>query len=136
MSDYPSPENEPKRYRLPPERKSVTHKFVVGEMKGYLTMGFYPDGKIGEIFIEVEKQGSAMSGILGAFGRSVSMGLQHGISLDHFIHSFKYMRFAPEGFMGNPYVRNARSIMDYIFRYMEGKTKDGFLVDAEASDEK
>jgi len=127
MPDYPSPRSEPERFRLPPERMSVTHKFVVGDMKGYLTMGFYPDGRIGEIFIEVEKQGSAMSGILGAFGRSISIGLQHGISLDHFVSSFKYMRFAPEGSFSDKYVRNARSIMDYIFRYMESKMKNGVL---------
>lgn len=129
MTDQVSPTAAPERFRLPSERHSITHKFRIGEFKAYLTTGFYDDGRIGEIFIEAEKQGSIVSGLLVAFGRSISIGLQHGIPLDHFVKSFEYMRFSPEGFTENKEVRNARSIMDYIFRYLDHRLDHGYLTE-------
>lgn len=129
MTQHASPAAVPERFRLPSERDSLTHRFTIADFKGYLTIGFYPDGRIGEVFIEAEKQGSTLSGVLGAFGRSISIGLQHGIPIDHFTQSFKYMRFTPEGMTGNRDVRNASSIMDYIFKYLEYRLNDGYLED-------
>ena len=92
-------------------------------------MGFYPDGKVGEIFIEAEKQGSTIGGMLGAFAKSVSIGLQYGIPIEHFTQSFKYLRFAPEGFTDHEVVRNVSSIMDYIFKYLEYKLDNGYFAE-------
>jgi ribonucleoside-diphosphate reductase alpha chain len=135
MKTYGSPASVPDRFRLPDERQSLTHRFKIADFKGYLTMGFYPDGRIGEIFIEAEKQGSTLSGMLGAFGRSVSIGLQYGIPIDHFTQSFKYLRFTPEGYTDNPNVRNASSIMDYIFKYLEHKLSNGYLDELRSAEE-
>lgn len=107
----------PSRCSLPEERSSITHKFTVGDFEGYIVVGLYPDGMPGEIFIKTGKEGSTLKGMLNAFAISVSIGLQHGIPLSRFVKNFKYMRFEPEGTIG----QDASSIVDYIFRWLEDK---------------
>ena len=108
-----------KRKRLQDTHASITHKFVVDTYSGYLTVGLYSDGSPGEIFISASKQGSTISGLLDSFGIAVSMGLQFGIPLDVFIEKFKHARFEPSGFTRNQDIRLAKSIVDYIARWLE-----------------
>lgn len=119
MKTYPSPQTVPARFHLPPERHSLTHKFSVSDFEGYVTVGLYDDGSPGELYITADKRSSTMGGILNAFAMSVSMGLQSGIPLSRYIANFKFMRFEPMGFTTNPEIRNATSIIDYIFKYLE-----------------
>ena len=108
-----------KRRRLPDTRESITHKFVIDTYPGYLTVGLYPDGTPGEIFITMAKQGSTINGLLDSFGISVSLGLQYGIPLNVFIEKFKHHRFQPSGFTRTPDIRLAKSIVDYIARWLD-----------------
>jgi ribonucleoside-diphosphate reductase alpha chain len=113
----------------------LTHRFKVANFKGYITIGFYPDGRVGEIFIEAEKQGTTISGILAAFARSISMGLQYGIPLDKYTGAFKHMRFEPQGFTETPEIKHVSSIMDYVFKYLELRFGDGTANDKHANGE-
>ena len=107
------------RIKLPDERPAITHKFSVGGYEGYLTVGLYPDTlKPGEVFLAVAKEGSTVSGLLGTLGILISMALQSGIPLSILVRKFKDMSFAPAGFTNNPEVPMAKSITDYIFRYL------------------
>jgi len=107
-----------KRRRLPDERRSVTHKFSVAGHDGYLTVGMYEDGTPGEIFIVMAKAGSTLSGVMDSFATAVSLGLQHGVPLRLFVNKFSHVRFEPHGFTKNPDIPIAKSIIDYIFRWM------------------
>jgi ribonucleoside-diphosphate reductase alpha chain len=111
-------ETRPLRRKLPDERQSLTHKFSVGGHEGYLTIGMYPDGKPGEIFITMSKEGSVVSGLMDAFATSISLALQYGVPLKTLVDKFMHTRFEPSGFTGNPEIPMAKSIMDYLFRYM------------------
>lgn len=115
------PRHFPMRKRLPNERKAITHKFEVGGMEGYVTVGMYDDGKPGEIFITIAKEGSTISGLMDAFATAVSIGLQYGVPLETFIEKFSHMRFDPAGMTQNPQIPFAKSIVDYIFRYLASK---------------
>ncbi|MDP3792832.1 MAG: vitamin B12-dependent ribonucleotide reductase [bacterium] len=107
------------RVKLPDERPSITHKFSVGGFESYLTVGFYPDsGKPGETFITTAKEGSTVSGLFDTIATLVSMCLQSGIPLKTLVKKFKDVRFEPSGFTNNPTIPTAKSIMDYIFRYI------------------
>jgi ribonucleoside-diphosphate reductase alpha chain len=106
------------RRRLPDTRESITHKFTISGHKGYLTVGLYPDGKPGELFISVAKEGSTLGGIFDCFGLATSIGLQYGVPLSEFIDKFTHVRFEPMGFTKNPDIRIAKSIIDYIFRWL------------------
>jgi ribonucleoside-diphosphate reductase alpha chain len=106
------------RHRLPEERASVTHKFKVGDHEGYITVGLYPNGKIGEIFITMAKEGSTVSGLMDSFACAVSIALQHGVTLELLCEKFAHTRFEPSGWSGNPEIGYAKSIMDYIFRWL------------------
>jgi ribonucleoside-diphosphate reductase alpha chain len=106
------------RHRLPDERRSVTHKFNVGGYEGYMIVGLYPDGEPGELFITMAKEGSTISGLINSFAQAISIALQHGVALDLFCQKFSYTRFEPCGWTGNPEIRHATSIMDYIFRWL------------------
>ncbi len=106
------------RNRLPAERRSVTHKFSVGGHEGYLIVGLYPDGRPGEIFITMAKEGSTVSGLINSFAQAVSIGLQHGVPLKLFCDKYSYMRFEPSGWTGNQEIAQASSVMDYIFRWL------------------
>lgn len=108
---------KPLRRRLPPERRSITHKFSVSNHEGYITVGLYPDGKPGEIFIRMSKGGSVLSGIMDAFATSISVGLQYGVPLHVLVNKFVHVRFEPSGFTPNPQIRMAKSIIDYIFKW-------------------
>ena len=111
----------PRRRRLPDERRAINHKFVVGGHKGYITVGLYDDGTPGEMFITMAKEGSVISGLMDAFATSVSIGLQYGVPLQVLVNKFVHMRFEPSGFTNNPNIRIAKSIIDYIFRWMSMK---------------
>jgi ribonucleoside-diphosphate reductase alpha chain len=107
------------RLTLPETRDSLTHKFSIGNHEGYLTIGLYPDGQPGEIFIKMSKEGSTISGMCQAFCRAFSLSLQHGLSLNEAVKRFKGMRFEPMGFTSNPEIPDASSIVDYVARYLE-----------------
>src|SRR5438105_9386364 len=121
-------ESRPVRRHLPVERHSITHKFSVAGHEGYLTIGMYEDGTPGEIFIVMAKEGSTLSGVMDSFATTCSMALQYGVPLKVLVDKFTHTRFEPSGFTSNPQVPYAKSIMDYIFRYLASK----FLPSAEA----
>jgi ribonucleoside-diphosphate reductase alpha chain len=107
-----------KRRRLPDERQSVTHKFSVAGHDGYLTVGMYEDGTPGEIFIVMAKAGSTLSGVMDSFATAVSLGLQHGVPLRLYVNKFSHVRFEPHGFTKNPDIPIAKSVIDYLFRWL------------------
>ncbi len=107
------------RKALNPTRESLTHKFTVGGYEGYLTVGLYPDGTPGEIFIKIAKAGSALSGMCQAFCRAFSLAIQLGLSIDDAVVRFKGMRFEPSGMTNNPDIPEADSIVDYVARFLE-----------------
>jgi ribonucleoside-diphosphate reductase alpha chain len=111
----------PVRRHLPVERHSITHKFGVAGHEGYLTIGMYEDGTPGEIFIVMAKEGSTLSGVMDSFATTCSMALQYGVPLKVLVDKFSHTRFEPSGFTSNPQVPYAKSIMDYIFRYLASK---------------
>ncbi|MBW2260732.1 MAG: vitamin B12-dependent ribonucleotide reductase [Deltaproteobacteria bacterium] len=111
----------PYRRRLPDERPSITHKFTLGGHEGYLTVGMYPDGQPGEIFIKMAKVGSTISGLMDSFALAISMTLQYGVPLSVLVEKFTHTRFEPAGYTNNPDVPIAKSIMDYIFQYLSVK---------------
>lgn len=107
------------RTPLPHTRQSLTHKFSVANIEGYLTIGLYEDGLPGEIFIKISKEGSAISGFCQAFCRAFSLSLQHGLSVRDAVVRFKGMRFEPYGVTSNPDIPEASSIIDYVARFLE-----------------
>jgi ribonucleoside-diphosphate reductase alpha chain len=113
--------SRPYRRKLADERAAITHKFSVGAHEGYLTVGLYDDGPPGEIFITMAKEGSTVSGLMDSFATAVSLALQYGVPLKVLCDKFSHMRFEPSGWTNNPEVRYAKSIMDYIFRWMAYK---------------
>ncbi|MGA9671987.1 MAG: vitamin B12-dependent ribonucleotide reductase [Terracidiphilus sp.] len=106
------------RHRLPEERASITHKFSIGGHEGYVTVGLYPTGQVGEIFIKMAKEGSTVSGLMDAFATSISLALQHGVPLKVLCEKFAHTRFEPSGWTGNEQIGYAKSLMDYIFRWL------------------
>jgi len=114
--------SEPKRAvrrHLPDERWALTHHFSIAGQEGYLTVGVYEDGLPGEIFITMAKQGSTISGLMDAFATVVSLALQHGVPLRVLCEKLSHMRFEPSGWSGNPKIGYAKSLMDYIARWLE-----------------
>jgi len=111
----------PVRRKLPDERQSLTHKFSIGGHEGYITVGLYEDGTPGEVFISMAKEGSTISGLMDSFATSISYALQYGVPLKFFVDKFSHVRFEPSGWTGNPQVPYAKSIMDYIFRWLGTK---------------
>ena len=107
------------RHKLKEERMSITHKFNIGGHEGYLIVGLYPDGEPGEIFIKMAKEGSTVSGLMDSFALAVSVALQHGVPLKMFCEKFAHTRFEPSGWSSNPDIGFAKSIMDYIFRWLQ-----------------
>lgn len=107
-----------RRRRLNDERKAVTHKFQVGGYEGYLTVGLYDDGTPGEIFLRMNKEGSILSSLMDAFATAISIGLQYGVPLKVLVAKFAGVHFEPNGPTQNPNIPHARSIMDYIFRWL------------------
>jgi ribonucleoside-diphosphate reductase alpha chain len=111
----------PIRRKLPDERRSITHKFSIGGHEGYITAGMYEDGSPGEIFIAMAKEGSTISGLMDSFATAISFNLQYGVPLKFLVDKFSHVRFEPSGFTGNPTIPYAKSIMDYIFRWLGAK---------------
>ena len=111
----------PVRRKLPDERQSITHKFSIGGHEGYITVGLYEDGTPGEVFITMAKEGSTISGLMDSFATAVSYALQYGVPLKFFVDKFSHVRFEPSGWTGNQQVPYAKSIMDYIFRWLGAK---------------
>jgi ribonucleoside-diphosphate reductase alpha chain len=107
------------RHKLKEERMSVTHKFNIGGHEGYIIVGLYPSGEPGEIFIKMAKEGSTVSGLMDSFALAVSIALQHGVPLKLFCEKFAHTRFEPSGWSNNPDIGFAKSIMDYIFRWLQ-----------------
>ncbi len=107
------------RHRLKEERASVTHKFEVGGHEGYITVGLYPDGCPGEIFVTMAKEGSTVSGLMDSFSCSISLALQHGVPLKLLCEKFAHTRFEPSGWSKTPEIGYAKSVMDYIFRWLQ-----------------
>lgn len=108
----------PYRRRLPDERDSITHKFSVGGHEGYITVGKYEDDSPGEIFITQAKEGSFVSGLMDGFATAISLALQYGVPLNVLCNKFTNMRFEPQGFTGNKRIPIAKSVMDYIFKWL------------------
>ncbi len=130
------------RRRLPDERRSITHKFSVGEHEGYVTVGLYEDGQPGEIFVVMAKEGSTISGLMDAFATAVSIALQYGVPLSALVDKFSHTRFEPCGMTRNKEIPFAKSITDYIFRWLASKFLDadarraaGLRVDEDAEGE-
>ena len=111
----------PVRRHLPSERHAITHKFGVAGHEGYITVGMYEDGSPGEIFIVMAKEGSTLSGVMDSFATTCSLALQYGVPLQVLVEKFTHTRFEPSGFTNNPQVPYAKSIMDYIFRYLASR---------------
>ena len=111
----------PLRKRLPAERQALTHRFEVGGHEGYITVGLYDDGQPGEIFLKMAKEGSTVSGLMDAFATAVSLALQYGVPLQALVDKLSHTRFDPQGFTKNPEVPIAKSLMDYIFRWMASR---------------
>jgi ribonucleoside-diphosphate reductase alpha chain len=107
------------RHHLPGERASLTHKFAIAGHEGYITVGLYPNGQPGEIFIRMAKEGSTVSGLMDSFATAVSLALQHGVPLKVLCEKFAHSRFEPSGWTGNEQIGFAKSIMDYIFRWLQ-----------------
>jgi ribonucleoside-diphosphate reductase alpha chain len=117
----PAGEARPARRKLPDERHAITHKFQIAGHEGYITVGMYEDGKPGEIFLVMAKEGSTISGLMDAFATSISMALQYGVPLEALVEKFSHVRFEPSGFTKNPEIPYAKSITDYIFRWLASK---------------
>ena len=105
----------------PTSAQSITHKFSIGGHEGYITVGLYEDGTPGEIFITMAKEGSTISGLMDSFATAISYCLQYGVPLKFFVDKFSHVRFEPSGWTGNPQIPYAKSIMDYIFRWLGAK---------------
>jgi ribonucleoside-diphosphate reductase alpha chain len=120
VATAPAAQVEPKAYRrrLPAERTAITHKFDISGHEGYITVGLYPDGQPGEIFLKMAKEGSTISGLMDSFATTVSVALQYGVPLHDLVHKFAHVRFEPSGFTSNPEIPIAKSIIDYIFRWL------------------
>jgi ribonucleoside-diphosphate reductase alpha chain len=124
----------PIRRKLPDERRALTHKFSIGGHEGYLTVGLYDDGSPGELFVTMAKEGSTISGLMDSFATAVSYALQYGVPLKFFVDKFSHVRFEPSGWTGNQDVPYAKSIMDYIFRWMAVKFIGTEAVENEAGE--
>jgi ribonucleoside-diphosphate reductase alpha chain len=109
---------QPLRRRLPDTRMAVNHKFEIAGHEGYMTVGLFEDGRPGELFVTMAKEGSTIGGLMDTIGALTSMSLQYGVPLESLVKKFAHQRFEPSGFTRNPDIRNAASIIDYVFRWM------------------
>jgi ribonucleoside-diphosphate reductase alpha chain len=120
----PPPEPKEERKRLPLDRTEIGRKFQVGEYEGYIHVGLYDDGTPGDIFVDIAKEGTTLAGLMNSFMISVSLGLQYGVPLEVYVSKFAHMRFEPSGLTNDPDIRAAKSIVDYIFRWLGKKFLD------------
>ena len=110
---------------MPRERQSITHKFSIGGHEGYITAGMYEDGTVGEIFLtDIGKEGSTLRGMMNSFATAISISLQYGVPLETLVRKFSYMRFEPEGMTSNPEIPFAKSMPDYIMRWLASRFLD------------
>src|SRR5437762_10456689 len=116
---------EPTRRRLPTDRQALCHKFDVAGHEGYLHVGFFEDGGPGEIFIKMAKEGSTISGLMDTIGVLTSMALQYGVPLEVLVSKFSHVRFEPSGFTKNPDIPMAKSLIDYVFRFLGSRFLSG-----------
>jgi ribonucleoside-diphosphate reductase alpha chain len=115
----------PRRKRMPRERQSITHKFSIAGHEGYITAGMYEDGSVGEIFLtDIGKEGSTLRGMMNSFATAISIALQYGVPLETLVRKFSYMRFEPEGITNNPEIPFAKSMPDYIMRWLASRFLD------------
>jgi ribonucleoside-diphosphate reductase alpha chain len=121
LKEEKKPGLQPVRRKLPDERVAMTHKFSVEGQEGYVTVGLYEDGKPGELFITMAKEGSTLSGVMDAFATAISLTLQYGVPLEFLVNKFSHVRFEPSGWTNNPQIPYAKSIIDYIFRWLAAK---------------
>jgi ribonucleoside-diphosphate reductase alpha chain len=125
IASVAKPEIAPARRRMPRERQSLTHKFSLAGHEGYITAGLYPDGSVGEIFLtDIGKEGSTLRGMMNSFATMVSIALQYGVPLETLVQKFSYMRFEPEGMTMNPEIPFAKSMPDYIMRWLASRFLD------------
>jgi ribonucleoside-diphosphate reductase alpha chain len=108
----------PRRERLPETRRSLTHKFSIGGHEGYIIVGFYEDNRPGELFINMAKEGSTIGGLMDTIGVLTSLALQYGVPLDALVRKFEHSRFEPNGFTRNADIPMAKSVVDYVFRWL------------------
>jgi ribonucleoside-diphosphate reductase alpha chain len=113
------PQRMPRRRRLPQERRATVHHFSVGGQEGYLTVGLYEEGQPGEMFVRISKEGTTVSGLMDAFAIAISLCLQYGVPLKVLCEKFSHTRFEPSGWSGNPQIGYAKSLTDYVFRWLE-----------------
>jgi ribonucleoside-diphosphate reductase alpha chain len=118
LAALPPAVSAPFRRHLPATRHSLTHKFSVGGHEGYITVGLFEDGKPGELFITMAKEGSTIGGLMDTIGTLTSLSLQYGVPVEAMVNKFAHMRFEPSGWTGNPEIPNAKSVPDYIFRWL------------------
>jgi ribonucleoside-diphosphate reductase alpha chain len=111
-------EVKPQRTRMPETRQAVTHKFDIAGHEGYLTVGFFEDGRAGELFVQMAKEGSTIGGLMDTIGTLTSIALQYGVPLETLVEKFSHQRFEPSGFTKNPDIKQATSVIDYVFRWM------------------
>ena len=109
----------PRRQRLPETRKGLVHKFRVNGTKGYIRVGLYPNGSLGEVFLTVDKAGSTLQGLMDSFATLLSLSLQYGIPLSVIANKFRHVRFEPAGFTGDRNIPSASSLIDYVFAWLE-----------------
>jgi ribonucleoside-diphosphate reductase alpha chain len=121
VSPVESATSAPRRHKLPDERQSITHKFDIAGHEGYITVGLYEDGQPGEVFLTMAKEGSTISGFADAFAQAISYALQYGVPLQDLVDKFSHVRFEPSGMTKNPDIRFAKSVVDYIFRWLAAK---------------
>jgi len=126
-----APVKRPLRRRLPDERPALTHKFSIGGHEGYITVGLFEDGSPGELFVRMAKEGSVISGLMDSFATAVSIMLQYGVPLKVMVNKFSHSRFEPSGFTNNPDIPHAKSVMDYIFRWLSLKFEGGHVAQPE-----
>ena len=115
----------PTRHHLSIERQSITHHFTIDELDGYFTVGLFDDGRPGELFVRISKEGSTLSGAMDSFAVAVSLLLQYGVPLEKLVEKFTHVHFEPAGMTRNKEIPTAKSVVDYIFRWMERR----FLLD-------
>jgi ribonucleoside-diphosphate reductase alpha chain len=117
---------QPLRRRLPDTRMAVNHKFEIAGHEGYMTVGLFQDGQPGELFVTMAKEGSTIGGLMDTIGALTSMSLQYGVPLESLVKKFAHQRFEPSGYTRNPDIRNAASIIDYVFRWMAVQFLPGY----------
>ena len=128
----PATSPQPQRERLAAVRQALTHKFEIGDQDGYIIVGLYEDGRPGEVFLKIGKEGSTLGGLLDCVGILTSIALQHGIPLQSLVDKLSYVRFEPSGWTKDPDIRQAHSIVDYVFRWLAAR----FPASSDATEEK